>query len=240
MGYKMKKNGFTLIEISVVLLISGLLFFTVIKGSSLIEYARLHRLMQDMRKVWSDINFFYTEYHYYPGDMPNASDFFDSSKCGGVRKINGNGDGRIEFKDRRDGGIESYLAWCHLSQAGLGYQSGGGPDSTSAVPVLGVDIPTSKIKGSGFLLSHGVHGFEGNNVLVIGAPRENMGRELNVGPILTARQAYLIDKKMDDGNPTTGNVRGINVKGSKEPCFIGDAYNIKSKEVNCALAMALE
>ena len=86
----MNKKGFSLVELSVVLIIIGLLVAGVSVGSKLIEQSRIMRYVYAINSLDSSINGFYLKYTGLPGDLSNANDF-------GLGN-NGNGDNVIGSK----------------------------------------------------------------------------------------------------------------------------------------------
>ncbi|MBI5681845.1 MAG: type II secretion system protein [Deltaproteobacteria bacterium] len=97
------KKGFTLIELSIVLVIIGLLIGAVIKGGSLIADAKMKRLKNDVDGWIAAVHSYSGKYNAIPGDDPQASTRFAGA-------ANGNGDGLI---------TETTTAWDHLRGAGI-------------------------------------------------------------------------------------------------------------------------
>lgn len=66
----MRRNrGFTLIEISIVIVIIGLLIAGVIKGTSLIQSAKVSNAITLAQDISVAVNAFKQQYHMLPGDM---------------------------------------------------------------------------------------------------------------------------------------------------------------------------
>ncbi len=82
-------RGFTLIEMSIVLVVIGLVVGGIFVGNTLIEQARLRQQTAQLTELHSSINTFYTKYSYLPGDLPDASTYL-SGAAG-----SGNGDGIV-------------------------------------------------------------------------------------------------------------------------------------------------
>jgi prepilin-type N-terminal cleavage/methylation domain-containing protein len=70
------KHGFTLIELSIVIVIIGLIVAGVVSGQSLITQAKLRSVASEYNKYDSATNTFYLEYNALQGDMSNAWEFF--------------------------------------------------------------------------------------------------------------------------------------------------------------------
>lgn len=68
-----RQSGFTLVEIAIVLVIIGLLLGGVLKGTELIENAKIKSIVGDMRAVQAAYNGYIDRYHAIPGDETNAT-----------------------------------------------------------------------------------------------------------------------------------------------------------------------
>lgn len=142
--------GFTLIELSVVLVIIGLIVDGVLVGQDLIHAAQVRAQITQFERFRTAVNTFLTKYAALPGDMPNATAFWPADpSCNtyGVRTsmttpngmtCNGNGNGIVEAHGSNYS-AESSLFWQHLNLAGLiqdgpftGSNDGGGSSATNA------------------------------------------------------------------------------------------------------------
>ncbi len=99
--------AFTLIELSIVLVIVGVIMGAVFKGKDVLDAARLRSILDDYQTYRMALLSYQDLYHALPGDDAKASSRFGE----GVE--NGDGNGVIE-------GNEGTLFWAHLSKAGLG------------------------------------------------------------------------------------------------------------------------
>ncbi len=125
-----RKNGFTLIEISIVLVIIGLVIGGVLFGKDLIKAAQIRSLISQVDQYKLLTNTFKEKYGQLPGDMhPNKAaqfGFFEFTNgptvpttFSGVTTV-GNNNGKIESE-----GPEFFCTfecgafWRHLSDAGL-------------------------------------------------------------------------------------------------------------------------
>lgn len=99
------QRGFTLIELSIVLVIIGLITGAILGGAELIHAAKLRSLISDRDKYIVAVMAFKSKYDCLPGDCSNAEDFFGSMGSCPVgnwpwntlttNTCNGNGDSKI-------------------------------------------------------------------------------------------------------------------------------------------------
>ena len=201
MMYNSSNKAFTLIELSIVLIIISLIVGGVVSGKSLIRSAELKTVISEYNTYLTAYNNFLLQYDDIPGDMVNASEYWP-----GVA-VDGNGNRKIAYIN----GEEGLNAWHHLSLAGLvngNYVGGDGGYNWSYV--TGITIPASKKKGKGWVIvDTGVlHGKQGNAIGFM-SPTLWPGGGPNYypwGPALITRDAVSIDKKMDDGDPRDGRL----------------------------------
>lgn len=90
---KWEEKGFTLIELSLVLVIIGLLMVSILKGEALIQSAKIKSLVNQKDSFVAAIYTFYDKYNVYPGDENiNGTPTNDTH--------NGNGNGYITGNER--------------------------------------------------------------------------------------------------------------------------------------------
>ena len=103
-----RKDGFTLIEISIVIVIIGLIIGGVMAGRTLIRASELRGLISEINQFQAAYTTFKLKYQCVPGDCSNASTYFGTANaCNGTTittgACNGNGNGKM------DTGYSSYL-----------------------------------------------------------------------------------------------------------------------------------
>ena len=110
----MRKRGFTLVELAIVLVIIGLILGAILKGQELINNAKMKRLYNQYREVLAAIYTYYDRYGAFPGDDPYANTRWNTTQ--------GNGNGLIESFNINcvsgSGGESCYL-WHHLRLANI-------------------------------------------------------------------------------------------------------------------------
>lgn len=210
------KRGFSLVELSIVLVILGLLVGGILAGQSLIRAAELKGVLRDVRKYSTAVAAFQDKYRGLPGDLVNATSFWTSGT------VNGNADSYINGPQNDLTGdylskYEGPLAWQHLALAGLvegqftgGYGSTAGSNSGSLQP--GVNVPRSSYPNTGFMFV--TNRQSGLWALVSGGMQSNelWGNSWQVGDI------YSLDIKNDDGMPNLGRIRATNSAGAANIC----------------------
>lgn len=132
MNNSISQNGFSLVELSIVLVILGLLTGGILGGQELIRAAELRAAPTELNKYRTAVYTFRDKYFALPGDMPNAVRFWTPAAGGtadgmdsactsldhtspstGTETCNGNGNNQIEL------GSEMLRFWQHLGNAGL-------------------------------------------------------------------------------------------------------------------------
>ena len=105
-----KQNGFTLIEIAIVLVIIGLLLGGVLKGQELITSARVRNIISTQDGIKAAYFGFLDRYRALPGDYSLATT--NIPNCAAATCPNGDGNGQILA-------AEVVASWAHLSKAGF-------------------------------------------------------------------------------------------------------------------------
>jgi hypothetical protein len=217
-----------------VLVIIGLLIGGIFVGQSLIHNAQLNAVITEFNRYQTAVRSFQQQYQALPGDMNNATSFWGSAggtgsdtTCAAVvsttpATCNGNGDGVINISNAV--GWEWLRFWQHLANAKMiegAYTGTGNPYSAvqaSNTATPNVNVPPSRYgSNAGWSILNAVRnnlGGIGNSefsitdygtghVFMLGAPS---GGWMTESPVLTPKDAWAIDKKIDDGKPAAGNV----------------------------------
>jgi prepilin-type N-terminal cleavage/methylation domain-containing protein len=211
------RRGFSLVELSIVLVILGLLTGGILAGQSLIRAAELRSITTDFNRYTAATLAFRDKYFALPGDMTNATAFWgkDNARCTthtGTTTTpgtcNGTGDGVIFFNS--SGSVyEGLRAWQHLANAGLvegsylGYDTDGDDHAD-----LGINIPRARISDAGFSFDMpSMIAYTGRtaptNVIGFGSLNDGYG---SAWEAIKPAEAWNIDTKMDDGKPGTGKL----------------------------------
>lgn len=107
----MRSAGFTLIELSIVLVIIGLIVGGILVGRELIHTAQLRGVLTEIEKFETARMAFKLKYNCFPGDCASAINFGLGNS--------GNGNDLIEAYCYYSTSDEPYLYWQHLAAAGL-------------------------------------------------------------------------------------------------------------------------
>lgn len=248
----MMKKGFSLIELSVSLVIISLIIAAIIGVVNINQQAKLQGIITEMNSYRLAANKFKDVYHLYPGDIDTATHYWSSGCASGSLSCNGNGNGYIEnIADTNVSGNDEEIikAWKHLDLADLVDNKfeiyGGIAFNYNFKPNL--QMPLSKFTNvEGVYLFNGGSSFikvtlgdtakttpfspQRNAIYLSGIFRVSTANlyTFDAG-ILNALEAFSIDKKIDDGHYDTsdnavGNITGdFRAFDSKQP-FIEDNF----------------
>ncbi|MEO5329053.1 MAG: prepilin-type N-terminal cleavage/methylation domain-containing protein [Magnetococcus sp. THC-1_WYH] len=221
-------DGFTLIEIAIVVVIIGLLLGGVLKGQEMIRNARAHNVADQGNAVKAAILGFSDRYRALPGDYSAAFDnipgLLDTAPLS-----NGDGNSRIGFDDSASIGIpnaenrakELGLTWLHLSRAGFisgnfvgtsfdpstgSYDAANGITTYTGGDESGWSCPVDTCL---------VNAFNGPMILAYSSEQTGLSKvadnarsnELYSGKGIPVEIIAELDRKVDDGRPGTGSFR---------------------------------
>ncbi len=216
------KRGFSLVELSIVLVILGLLTGGILAGRSLIRASELRSVGTDLGKFQTSVAAFRDRYFALPGDMANAIDFWgavhaDPGTCratasNGTLTCNGTGTGTLGTVDGVTNS-ELFHFWIQLANAGLiegsytGIRAVAGQFDSSTP---GLNVPASRMNNGGYSVRYCpttgcwmATPHAGRNVLFFGAPVINSYMR---GGILAGEEIWNLDTKLDDGASHRGRL----------------------------------
>jgi prepilin-type N-terminal cleavage/methylation domain-containing protein len=222
--------GFTLIELSIVLVIIGLIVGGILVGQNLINAASVRAQITQIEKYNRAANTFYGKYGYLPGDIPaGVATQFGFAARGNIPG-QGNGDGVLQGLCQygwSEAGGETAMFWVDLSTARLI------DDSLSTATATGA--PASNVTGSGVAnympnakMNSALYVYVWDTVNNLPATMannypgpyfgisavttvENSCGKIISNNIIPVMQAYNLDAKIDDGLPLSGNVLALGV-----------------------------
>jgi hypothetical protein len=194
-------SAFSLIELSIVIIILGLLAVGVMGGASMIKTSRVNSIMTEYKNIKVAMNSFLLYRSRLPGDVNN--------------------DDRIESGVIADGTniSESLYFWRELLEEGLigdlrynppSLDDGSGSNENKNI-IVGTTIPSSRYdRNIGWHMLY--LNDERTNALVLSG--------FNEDKMVDAKTSHIVDIKMDDGNPLGGKVYVDNTDNSVNNCFI--------------------
>lgn len=233
-------KAFTLVELSIVIAIIGVLITMVISGKELYQNSKTKILVKQFKTIDSAISFFKSSYKALPGDMDTATRYWSSS-------ANGDGDGTIEYALDGSFEVEGLRAFQQLNLTDLlvgdfcGTQAGSS-DSTCQAAATGkkgaridINIPKTTYEGVGIYIDYidyASHLGSSNHWIIAG---KEVADSQNTGSALVPKTAYLIDLKFDDSFPETGNILA---NGSGTTCYDASSpkeYQQTTDSVTCTI-----
>lgn len=222
------QKGFSLVELSIVLVILGLLVGGILTGQNLVRAAELRSITTERDQYVAAIQIFRDKYLALPGDMTNAKAFWGEAAAGtackttigtGTQTCNGNGNGEIHYNATESN--EYFRSIQHLANAGLingNYTGIGGTDGSDIDhAIIGTNTPRAKLGNAGWTLrTYGDYGGDVetyNSAFLSGGDYGHIldfgsqtGGNTTRGPILSPEEVWNIDTKIDDGRPGHGSV----------------------------------
>jgi len=208
-----RNQGFTLIEVSIVIVVIGLIFGGVLLGRDLITAAQVRSTISQIEEYNTAIQTFRLKYNCLPGDCLYAVE--SGIGVAGGAGDNGGGDGHLG----RNGGAmsdpteyqENFNFWTHLSNAGLT-----SPTETPYLPTMNMYPPYSVFPKVALGNSEVAPCWEcfrrtpadelDNRHLFVVARIGNNVSGMYQANNLTPAEVFSVDAKVDDGIPDTGSV----------------------------------
>lgn len=202
------KTGFTLVEITVVLVIIGLLLGGILAGREVIFNSKVKSLEKDVDGIRAAIYTYQQRYRALPGDDPTANKKFGSDITVSASK----GDGRINgiFQSTTDTD-ESRIAWTHLRAAEIVV---GSPTSfeqplNAFQGISGISSETAVLGGRSLVTLTGVF---------IGLTQ------------IPPKAAIILENRLDDNQPHNGVIQTDSPNG-----YLNSDNSLGEYSVFCAL-----
>lgn len=207
----MKKNdGFTLVELSIVLVIIGLIIGGVLVGQDMIKSAEIRSTIAQVQGYDTAVNVFRDKYSQLPGDIgaTQATTLGLTTRSGAAGR--GDGSGLVTALPANPAylGHETSLFWRDLSQMNM--ISNSFSVATDALATLATAdavktvLPEAKMK-KGNLIT--VYSSSGKNYYEITGVSAVAAGVYTLTTNLSPQEALNLDTKLDDGLPLTGIAR---------------------------------
>jgi prepilin-type N-terminal cleavage/methylation domain-containing protein len=168
---KQRNQGFTLVEIAIVLVIIGLLLGGILKGQEMITQAKIKNVISDFSGISAAYHGYVDRYKKIPGDDPCAgttNSAISASTCGTAvgrwtGASHGDGNGVVAGKyNSAASADESRMWWDHLRRAGfvsgvgdlqpfnalsgqIGVQTGGSASDTALGGFAGIIVCSANL-----------------------------------------------------------------------------------------------
>lgn len=254
------QRGFSLVELSIVLVILGLFTGGILAGQSLIRAAELRAVSAEFQRYIAATQTFRDKYMAIPGDMNNATRFWNrqenQSWCitGSSASVttsgtcDGNGDGMLGFAAAASQSGEMFQYWRQLALAGFieGTYTGYAGATAADLAVIGSNVPASRISVVGWTAMYRATG-------VGTEPAVSIGNHFRVGTatagttagsFLEPEEMWNIDTKMDDGRPLSGGliIRDTTINTCSNASSSSDlaaSYLLSSSTVSCAMLVKI-
>ncbi len=197
------QHAFTLVELSIVLVVIGLIVGGVLVGKDLIHAAEIRATISQIEGYQSAVNTFRTKYRFLPGDLPNAASYGLTPAPEYAGSCKGDGELNEYFCSNTTAANASGEIAAFWTQLSVDTHLINGAYIAANPFVVGETIPILKIGGGVVASRDGLgHNWYGTGVANIA------GQTYTANPAaISPPDAFLIDKKMDDGQPNTGSVR---------------------------------
>jgi prepilin-type N-terminal cleavage/methylation domain-containing protein len=211
---KRTQQGFTLVEIAIVLVIIGLLLGGILKGQEMITQAKIKNVVADFSGISAAYYGYQDRYRAIPGDDPNAATRWASAT---PIPAAGNGNGVVAGTWNNGGAAcatpattEACGWWHDLRLAGFVSGSGASQPFNAVTGLLGVQTGDGAAAPGPTLgtTAAGAGGFSG---LIVCSGN------------LPDKIAIAVDTQMDDGVPISGTVRGLWQQAGPNPATANPA-----------------
>lgn len=219
-----QNHAFSLVELSIVLVILGLLTGGILAGQSLIRAAEIRAVATESQRYVAAVHSFRDKYLGVPGDFRDATRFWNRqtatadcvsntglSSAGSPGTCDGNGNGIITAAAAASQSGEEFQAWRQLALAGLVEGSYTGLAGSGAYDdfTTGVNAPASRL-GTGMWRIRTMGDASGTVTGTLTSTFAlNYGSTLEHGTssgagLLKPEETWNIDTKIDDGQPARG------------------------------------
>jgi prepilin-type N-terminal cleavage/methylation domain-containing protein len=217
---RIAQQGFTLVEMAIVLVIIGLIVGGILKGQEIVNNGRVKTQVAQVDAVKAAVNTFVDRFNFFPGDFSGAESVFGTDAT-----FNGNGDGVIgagianaQDTPTADTGAtipkEMELVWVQMQAANL----------ISSVPSTATyaqnsqyyegKLPTAFLWFGDWQWGVGAASVTNKMVMLEGS------KKASTVPSPGARMsdALSIDTKYDDGLPATGQILAGTASSANNCC----------------------
>ncbi len=249
------QQGFTLVEMAIVLVIVGLLVGGILKGQEIVNNGRVKVQVAQIDAVKAAVQTFWDKFSFYPGDDPQAS-----LQLGIDKSFNGDGNGIVATNTATPSAdpdstgeaasTEPNAVWYELQSANLlsGVETnspGATASNTANFNMLG-KMGTSYLTYADFSVPTGTGSSTANKMVRIAGIANPTVLTTANGPAMREQDAAQIDIKYDDGLPETGQILATSYSAALNCCGAGactastsSTYGLQNTANTAALYCAL-
>ena len=239
--------AFSLVELSIVLVILGLLVGGILAGKSLIRASELRSVVTQFQAFHTAHNSFKDKYMALAGDMANATQFWglagglaapNNPNC--IRALcssnpatatcNSDGNGFLDLNIIAIPCASSERAryWKHLSNAGLIAGKFSQTNGTDGTPIwTSSDLPSGKIANSLWYPYS-------DEYTPFYFSLQGTAASWFASTVLTPEELWNIDTKLDDGKPAVGKVMGYGGVDCMTGFTATDTYVLTTTSAVCS------
>ena len=217
------KSAFTLIELSIVLVIIGLIVGGVLTGRDLIKAAEIRKGVTELEQMATAVKTFELKYNCVPGDCANSSNLFGNDPV-----YDGNGNGFIEGMVEQEMSVRTLITAGLIKGDPIGIVFGSNGSWVSIYNGVGYGALYEKIceDSDGAGCDWATYA-QTNGLVYIWETACPSNNYLSCGGV-SSYDAQRIDTKIDDGLPQTGKFIAIN----SQPCLNGGLPGLNSYIAN--------
>jgi prepilin-type N-terminal cleavage/methylation domain-containing protein len=194
-------RAFSLIEVSIVLIIIGLITTAVFKGQDLIESARAQTTLEELHRLKLSVLMYRDQYGQWPGNDAKAHLRFGS----GVNS--GDGRGLIH-------GGECMQAWSHLKAAGL-VEQGEPLASKLGGYIIFISNPSSRYPGNWLALS-----MASDRLMAALTPKQAMLLKSKAGESLPEEGHFIVQSAPGQSLGSCHNGHAFNLQNKAPACIV--------------------
>ena len=224
------KHGFSLIELAIVITILAFIIVSIVAGRQIIISTKINKLTTKIVDLERANLFFNATYDAIPGDFSKASSYFTA-----INTLNGDGNDRVETSTYESTNALIQLAAANLINDQLW-------DYQTIYEALTFDVFRDggatimhQLDNSGNLRTGFDYSNETTNYIKFGA-----GVEFD-DEILTPRELYQIDSKIDNGLPLSGEIVVKVSNAASSNCYNASSeYNTLITEISCLFIKQME